>query len=189
MVNPPSIQELRHVLWLVAGDQESTHMSNTERLADRPLGAVIDAIASDDVAPGAGSAAAVGLALAAACAGKAVAISLRHRHDATLVDAQHELADIAHRALHGAEEDAANFRQFMHEKGASSLHELVETGEGLQQLGAALLSVLDRLEGHIDRTVCGDIGAARALCSAFSVIQSGNLAENRQAAEQINAVE
>jgi hypothetical protein len=164
-------------------------MRNSEGLADRSLGAVIDAIASDDVAPGAGSAAAVGLALAAACARKAVAISLRHRHDKALVSAQHELADITHRALRGAEQDAANFRQFMHEKSGASLDELVETGKRLEQLGAALRGVLDRLEGHVHRTVEGDIGAARALCAAFSVIQSENLAENQQAAQQVNAVE
>ncbi|MFL6548615.1 MAG: cyclodeaminase/cyclohydrolase family protein [Povalibacter sp.] len=161
-------------------------MRHIENLADRSLGAVIEAIASDDVSPGAGSAAAVGLALAAACAGKAVAITRKHRsEDARLIRAQQELADILHRALHGADEDAAHFREFVHEKDAGSLQNLLRTGEELQQLGSALHSVLEGLEGHIDSAVEGDIKAARVLCAAFSVIQSENLAENRGSTEQI----
>ena len=161
-------------------------MQHLEALAERPLGGVIEAIASADVVPGAGAAAAVGLALAAACASKAVAITLRHRpDDAVLARARDALADIAHRALHGADEDAARFREFMHEKDASSAKDLLRSGERLQYLGAALLEVLEPISESIDSAVRGDITAARALCRAFGAIQSENLAENRHAADRI----
>jgi formiminotetrahydrofolate cyclodeaminase len=162
-------------------------MQHTQSLAERPLGAVIEAIASDKVAPGAGSAAAVGLALAAACAGKAVAITLKHRHDdAALTRAQNELTRIAHRALHGADEDAARFRDFMHEKDTPAAQDLLESGTRLEQLGVELLSVLERLADRVDSVVANDIVAARALCTAFGEIQSENLAETREAAERLD---
>jgi hypothetical protein len=161
-------------------------MQHTDNFAERPLRAVIEAIASADVAPGAGSAAAVGLALAAACAGKAVAITLKRRpDDAVLARAQNELAGIAHRALRGADEDAARFREFVHEKSASSAHSLVHLGQRLQALGAELLAVLDRLDGCIDSAVVSDIAAARALGAAFGAIQSENLEESEEAADRI----
>ena len=164
-------------------------MHRIQSLAERPLGTVIDAIASDDVAPGAGSAAAVGLALAAACAGKAVAISLKHRpNDAVLTRAQHELATIAHGALHGADEEAMRFREFMHERDASSAQDLLDAGKRLQHRGAELLRVLERISDRIDHVVLSDIAAARALCMAFGEIQSENLAETREAAERIDDV-
>jgi formiminotetrahydrofolate cyclodeaminase len=161
-------------------------MKDTQSLAERSLGAVIEAIASDDVAPGAGSAAAVGLALAAACAGKAVAITLKHRHDAVLTRAQKELSSIAHRALHGADEDAARFRDFIHEKDTPAAQDLLESGTRLQQLGVELLGVLERLADRVDSVVANDIIAARALCTAFGEIQSENLAETREAAERLD---
>ena len=161
-------------------------MQHTESLATRPLGSVIEAIASDAIAPGAGSAAAVGLALAAACARKAVVISLKHHpNDDSLTQAEKKLADVTHRALRGADVDAASFREFMLEKDAASAEELVATGKHLEQLGAALLAVLDSLECRVDLIVRGDIRAARALCSAFSEIQSENVAENEKAANRV----
>jgi formiminotetrahydrofolate cyclodeaminase len=158
-------------------------MQHSKSLAERPLGIVIGAIASDDVAPGAGSAAAVGLALAAACAGKAVAISRKHQtEDTELARAQDVLAQIAQRALCGADEDASRFRAFIREQDAPSAENLLESTRGLRQLGVELLEVLEGLTGHIHASVCGDITAARALCRAFIEIQSENLSENRDAA-------
>jgi formiminotetrahydrofolate cyclodeaminase len=158
-------------------------MQHSESLAERPLGIVIAAIASAEVAPGAGSAAAVGLALAAACAGKAVAISRKHRTDeAELERAQEVLAQIAQRALRGADEDASRFRAFIREQDAPSAEKLLDSTRGLQQLGLELLEVLEQLTGHIHDSVCGDITAARALCGAFIEIQSENLSENQDAA-------
>src|SRR5688572_29360804 len=90
----PSTDSLRNsasYCALLLYNSRARGMQHTQSLPERPLGAVIEAIASDQVAPGAGSAAAVGLALAAACAGKAVAITLKHRHDAVLMRAQNEL--------------------------------------------------------------------------------------------------
>jgi hypothetical protein len=155
-------------------------MQQNESLGRRALGAVIEAIASDDVSPGAGSAAAVGLALASACARKAVAISENHRQDdAVLSRAREALTEISLLALQGADEDAARFRAFMQQKSGSSAQDLIDSGERLQRLGAVLLSVLDEIESRIEASVSGDIAASRALCKAFMKIQSDNLEESR----------
>lgn len=160
-------------------------MTDNRSLSMRPLGELIAEIASDDVAPGAGSAAAIGLALAAACAGKAVAISLKHRpSDAVLAHAKQTLNAIAHRALSGADDDAKQFREFMATKQDEAARRLVESGTQLQQVGAALRDVLDAIEPSIDAPVSGDLHAARALCAAFSTIQDTNLAENAAELEQ-----
>jgi Formiminotransferase-cyclodeaminase len=155
-------------------------MQQNESLGRRALGAVIEAIASDDVSPGAGSAAAVGLALAGACARKAVAISEKHRtDDAVISRAGDAFKEICYLALQGADEDATRFRAFMKHKSGSSAQDLIDSGERLQRLGAVLLSVLDEIESHIEPTVAGDLAAARALCKAFMKIQSKNLQESR----------
>jgi Formiminotransferase-cyclodeaminase len=154
-------------------------MQKNESLAQQTLSAVIEAIASDDVSPGAGSAAAVGLALATACARKAVAISEKHREDVVLSRARETLAEISQLALQGADEDAERFRAFMKDKNGSSAQDLVDSGERLQRLGAVFLSVLDEIESHIESSVSGDVVAARALCKAFMKIQSENLQESR----------
>lgn len=154
-------------------------MRHNDSLADRPLGAVLEAISSDDVSPGAGAAGAVGLALAAACAGKAVAITLKHRpDDEVLTQVRKELVAIVHRALHGADEDSAHFREFMRDKDAASAAELLDSGRRLQHLGRKLFALLEQLDNRIDNSVCADVLAARALCAAFSEIQSENLREN-----------
>jgi formiminotetrahydrofolate cyclodeaminase len=161
-------------------------MPHSENLAERPLGRVIEAIASDDVAPGAGSAAAVGLALAAACASKAVAITSKHRqNDAVLARTREALGVIAHRALRGADEDALRFRAFMHEKDEASAQELIDSSKRLQQLGSELLAVLDELKDCVDPPLSGDLEAARALCTAFIEIQSENLEQNSDSANQL----
>ena len=154
-------------------------MQSEQSFAARPVGAVIKDIASDRVAPGAGSAAAIGLALAAACAGKAVAISLKHRDaDPVLERAQTTLAAIAERALSGADDDAKHFREFVRNKDEQAGQALIDSGTHLQRVAQALQEVLDAIESSIDAPVSGDVVAARALCKAFSDIQTMNLAEN-----------
>jgi hypothetical protein len=158
-------------------------MPSRASLAKQRLGAVIDAIASDDISPGSGSAAAVGLALAAACAAKAVAITIRHQpSDPELMRAGSLLTEITQFALSGADDDATRFRAFMLDKSARSAEELLESGEHLQHLGSVLFAVIQEISERIDQRVAGDLAAARALCDAFVTIQSRNLAENRDTA-------
>jgi hypothetical protein len=180
------VKELGQLLRLVCCEARgAARMQHIESLADRRLGAVINAIASDDVAPGAGAAAAVGLALAAACAAKAVAITLKHRpDDAVLTQARGELTQMAHRALSGADEDASRFREFIREKDTASAQDLLDSGKRLQRLGIALLGALERIADRIDPVVVGDIVAARALGTAFVQIQSENLAKSQEAAQR-----
>jgi len=157
-------------------------MPHQDSLVTHPLGALIKEIASNEIAPGAGSAAAVGLALAAACAGKAVAISLKHReHDRVLSQAAQTLAAIAERALSGADEDAKHFRALVKAKDSQAAHRLIESGTHLQQVADALRDVLDAIESSVVTQVSGDLRAARVLCDAFSEIQTSNLAENSAA--------
>ncbi len=162
-------------------------MPNIDTLAAQPLGTVIDAIGSNDVAPGAGSAAAVGLALAAACANKAIAVTLKHqRDDAALMKARQTLTEIAHQALSGADEDAERFREFVRAQNSTSARKLITGGVRLQDLGYVLLDVLDELEDQVHSSVRGDITAARALGHAFSEIQHENLADNQAAAKRMS---
>jgi hypothetical protein len=162
-------------------------MQNSDRLSHLPLAVVIDAIASDNVAPGAGSAAAVALALAAACAGKAVSVTLKKRaDDVELAQAREALTRIAHQALEGAEADAHYFREFIREQDVHSAQDLLDAGKRLQHLGLVLLTVLARIEPRIDTVVQADLSAARALWAGFSEIQSENLAETRDAATRVS---
>lgn len=152
-------------------------------LADRPLGEVIESIASEGISPGAGAAGAMALALAAACGGKAVAITLKRRPDDTrLSGAGDRLARIGQQALRGADLDASRFEEFIHEPSPEAAERLVNSGEWLQRLWRDLERVLDEVEARIEPVVIGDVKAARALGTAFADIQSENLADNRRAA-------
>ena len=155
-------------------------------LADRPLGEVIDSVASEDISPGAGAAGAVALALGAACAGKAVAITLKRRpDDAVLRRARDRLASISHRALRGAEIDASRFDDFVRTKDAEAAERLVDSGEWLRRLATDLDDALREIEDRIDPVVANDVTAAGALARAFVSIQSMNLDENRRAADRL----
>lgn len=170
--------------------QGSTHKTRRTReksktLADRPVGELISAVASDAVSPGAGAAGAVALALAAACAGKAAAVTLKHHpDDEALVRAHARLGEIGRRALGGADEDASRFADFARTKSKSAAEKLVQAGENLHQLAESLHSVLFEIQARIDPVVAGDITAARKLCEACLTIQAANLAENRDTVQR-----
>jgi len=165
--------------WLATGE---TTLNDID-IADQRVAAVIEAIASGNVAPGAGSAGALALALATACTRKAVNITLRHDpHDEALARAGERLECIGAAALAGAEEDASRFAEFVREKDAPTATALVRAGERLDRLGIVLAALLDEVEPRVATAVAGDVKAARALCDAFATIQHQNLVENRQAA-------
>jgi formiminotetrahydrofolate cyclodeaminase len=163
-------------------------MSNDQHLAARRLGDVIDAVASNDVSPGAGTAGAVALALAAACASKAVAVTLKHRpEDSPLRQALQQLAEISRKALEGADDDANHFEDFIHDKDARAVARLIKTGKDLQSLAASLISILRQVDPLVDPSVTSDVTAAQALCQAFTSIQKENLQENRSAAAGVDS--
>lgn len=155
-------------------------------LADRPLGEVIDSVASEDISPGAGAAGAVALALGAACAGKAVSITLKRRpDDPALLRARERLASISRRALRGAEIDASRSDDFVRAKDAETAKRLVDSGEWLRRLATELDDAVREIEARIDPVVASDVTAARSLGRAFVAIQSMNLDENRRAADDV----
>jgi formiminotetrahydrofolate cyclodeaminase len=152
----------------------------TQDLEQRSIRALVEAIASEHVSPGSGSAAALALALGAACAGKAAAISLKHYPDRpALQAARAELERIAARALAGAREDADRFARFVHDHDPKSGAQLLRTGESLEHTAERLQRLIGELEPLIAEVVRADIGAARALCGAFLTIERANLRENR----------
>jgi formiminotetrahydrofolate cyclodeaminase len=160
-----------------------TNADEAPPMAERTLGELTAAIASDAVAPGSGSAAAVGLALAAACAAKAVAITLKRRpSDSTLSELWGTLAVFAERALAAGGEDAIRFERFMHDQNRAMAASLIDHGERLQRSALTLKSVLERLATQVDSVVLADIRAAQALCDACLAIQSQNLSSNQAAA-------
>ena len=153
---------------------------STPDLGSRPIRALVDAIASEHVSPGSGSAAALALALGAACAGKAAAISLRHYPERlALQGARMELERIAARALSGAQEDADRFARFVHDHDPQSGKQLLRAGESLEHTAERLERLIGELEPLVAEVVRADIGAARALCRAFLTIERANLRENR----------
>src|SRR5579871_17456 len=122
--------------------QQKTGMTSREPadegIADLRVGDLIQRIAADSVAPGAGAAGAVALALAAACAGKAVSMSFKHTADAHLGTAAARLETLASEALAGADADARTFLEWMRDKSAAARDQLIESEERLARLIEAL---------------------------------------------------
>lgn len=153
-------------------------MDEEQSIADWRVRDLMAAIGSGQVAPGAGSAGAVTLALAAACAGKAAVISLKHRPtEPALQGAPEACTEIARLALTDADRDSEAFAQFIRTHNAASAARLIDAGEALAALRSALLGVVERVERHVERSVAGDLVAARALAEAAGIIQAHNEAE------------
>ncbi|MEP7313819.1 MAG: cyclodeaminase/cyclohydrolase family protein [Pseudomonadota bacterium] len=158
-----------------------------KRETDPGIGALsvmelLRAVASSAVSPGAGAAGSIALGLAAACAEKAVTISLKHHpQNAALRNAAEGFAAIARRAVHGADQDAALFREFLREDDGVAGDRLVTEGERLQELSRELRVLLDDIEPQVDPVMSGDVAAARSLAKAFEAIERANLREVRQA--------
>jgi hypothetical protein len=153
-------------------------MSPDVAIADLPVKDLIAAIGANRPAPGAGAAGAVALALAAACALKATTISLRHKpKDDTLAAAREGFAEIARRALAGAEADAGHFEAFMRSRNPNIASRLVRTDRRLVDLCAALTVLADEIQSSITAGLEGDLFAARALADAASRIETRNISE------------
>ena len=149
------------------------------RFAERTLGEVLAALASDAAAPGSGAAAAVAMAFAAACAGKALAISRKHRPpQAYLRVAEQRLTDIARCSLARADTDSELFEEFIHHRDAKARSQLVHADESTQGLASELSRVLDEIAGAVHPAVEADLAAARALLSAVIAIEQQIRAEN-----------
>jgi Formiminotransferase-cyclodeaminase len=153
------------------------------RFAERTLGDVLAALASDAAAPGSGAAAAVAMAFAAACAGKALAISRKHRPpEAHMQLAEQRLAVIARCSLARADADSELFEEFIHHRGAKTASQLVHADESTQGLATELGGVLDEIAGAVHPVVEVDLAAARTLLSAVNAIQQRIRAENQREA-------
>jgi formiminotetrahydrofolate cyclodeaminase len=159
-------------------------------LADLQIGAFVELVSGDRIAPGAGAAGAVALALAAACAAKAVAVSLRHAPDNTsLSTALTRLNKLRDCALQGADTDAQAFTDFVRHRSEESARELAETGEALDRVLDALSLIIHDVESHIRANMAGDLIAAKALATAVSTIQAADESEARGAQRAIDAPE
>jgi formiminotetrahydrofolate cyclodeaminase len=155
-------------------------------LADLRIGAFVELVSSDHIAPGAGAAAAVTLALAAACGAKAVAVSLRHAPDDTCLSMAHtRLKKLCDSALQGADTDAQAFTNFVRHRSDNSARELAETGEAIDHLIDALSLIIEEVESHIRSNMAGDLIAAKALATAVRTIQAADEAESRGAQRTI----
>jgi hypothetical protein len=143
-----------------------------------PVNDLITAIGTNQPAPGAGAAGAVALALAAACALKAVTISLQHKpKDAGLAATRDGFAEIARRALAGADADSEHFEAFMRSRNPSIAARLVRTDRRLIDLCTALTVLANEIQSSITPGLDGDLFAARALAEAARHIETRNLSE------------
>jgi Formiminotransferase-cyclodeaminase len=154
-------------------------------LADRTLGDMLAALASDAPSPGSGAAAAVAMALAAACAGKALAISRKHRAPEEYLQlAEQRLAAIASRSLARADADAELFAEFIHHRSAKTADELVHGDDSAQALAGELGGTLDEIGGAVHPVVEADLAAARALLASVEAILKRLRAENERQAQR-----
>jgi formiminotetrahydrofolate cyclodeaminase len=153
-------------------------LEKVRTIADCRVQDLLAAIASTQVSPGAGVAGAVALGLAAACLGKAVAISLKHHSDdAELRRAADTCAQVARLALMDADQDAAEFAQFIHSHSREAAERLVDTGEALAKLRNVLVNLAESIEPRIEKNMAGDLLAARALAEAAKAVYAYNETE------------
>lgn len=150
---------------------------NDSKIGAMPVETLVGRLGSDAMTPGSGAAGALALALAAACASKAIAITAKHRAlpDALLETAR-LLAHLQEAALHGADEDAEHFRQFLQHHSPTTAADLRHTDLILLDLCRSLNGLIDRIAGDIHPIVAGDITAARALVDAAAAIHQRNSA-------------
>ena len=117
-----------------------------------------------------------------------MSVSLKHRPgELPLQEARERFAEMARRALSGADRDSEAFEGFMHEKSAATAARLLDSGEKLAQLAGILTAVLDDIEPRIEPSMAGDLAAARALAGAAGSIQARNAAEARDKLRSIAA--
>jgi len=152
-----------------------------EGIADLRVGDLVQLIAGDSVAPGAGAAGAVALALAAACAGKAVSMSLKHTADPHLGTAAACLEELVSEALAAADADVGAFLEWMRDKSADAREQLIESEERLARLIEGLSATVRDVERYVQPNMLGDLAAARALAQAAKTIQRTNEQEAQKA--------
>src|SRR5689334_14243433 len=153
--------------WRIARASDILHAMNDKKIGSMPVETLVGSLGSDAMTPGSGAAGAIALALAAACASKAIAITAKHRplSDALLESAR-SLAHLQGAGIHGADEDAERFRQFLQHHSPTTAADLRHTDLILLDLCKSLSGVIDRIADDIHPIVAGDITAARALVGA-----------------------
>jgi Formiminotransferase-cyclodeaminase len=147
-------------------------------VSDLPVSELLARICSAAASPGAGAAAAVALALAAACMGKAVSITLKHRPgDADLRSALSTLQLIAREALVDGDRDTQAFKDFVRDRDAPAVEELLDEEEAFGSLIGRMAAVIAEVAPRIQPNMAGDVVAGRALLAAARQIQQRNVAE------------
>lgn len=135
-------------------------------------------LSSDDRLPGSGAAAAIALALAAACAAKAAAITLKHApDDSQLRQAHTRLLSYIDAAIAGSDEDMERFTRFLHLRSAEAARGVVATDQKILALIHEVTDSLEPLDEQVQRSVSGDLAAARALIQAARSIEVENISE------------
>jgi hypothetical protein len=154
-------------------------------VADQPIGAMLDAVASTEPAPGAGAAGGIALAFGIACARKAVAMTRKHHpDDETLTGLGQRLAGLSDQALAGAEADATAFRAYIHaaaDERGDLLDTLIAVDECLVAIGDEARTLLLAVRTDIYPTMAGDVSAAFALIAAARAVHAACVAESRRA--------
>jgi formiminotetrahydrofolate cyclodeaminase len=153
-------------------------MSTPVTVSDLSVAELLARICSNAASPGAGAAAAVALALAAACVGKAVNMTLKHRPgDAELLSALGTLQLIAREALVDGDRDAQAFKDFVRDRDAPAVEELICEEEIFGELIGRMTAVITEVAPRIQPNMAGDVVAGRALLAAARQIQQRNVDE------------
>jgi hypothetical protein len=92
------------------------------------------------------------------------------------VSCARSIARLQEAALHGADEDADHFKQYLQHRDAVSAEELRLTDLTLLGLCQSLSEIVERISADIHPIVAGDITAARALLAAAAAIHQQNSA-------------
>jgi formiminotetrahydrofolate cyclodeaminase len=160
---------------MISAERGILRLMSDLRIGSMPVEALVTKLGSDAMTPGSGAAGALALALAAACASKAIAITAKHRAlPEALANAAPVIAQLREAALHGADADAEQFRQYLQHRNGATAEELRHTDRTLIELCASLNTLLDRIAADVHPIVAGDITAARALLAAASAIHQRN---------------
>lgn len=159
-------------------------MSHRGPLESITLSDLIKLLCSESAEAGSGTAASVALALGAACFAKATVLSARSDgRPPTLRDASDQLCHFATEALRLADRESQRFAETIRSEDATAARDLIQVDERLLQLAERIQNKVEELSPHVDRSLQGDVLAARALRAAGVTILRRNEAENARDAE------
>jgi hypothetical protein len=110
--------------------------------------------------------------------GKAVSITLKHRPgDAELLSALSTLQLIAREALVDGDRDTQAFQDFVRDRDAPAVEQLLGEEQAFGQLIGRMSAVIAEVAPRIQPNMAGDVVAGRALLAAARQIQRRNVDE------------